>query len=283
MNEDDLRRLNLLRQTLLGKDHDDKYAGMQPRAQMLQFVWDMYDVEPELPELRGALDQFVQMILVTYRETKPRNPDIASALAHSFMTDFPGTEGSRLLSRWSGLAEASYAVKAVAHSGNSNLIFTASKTAMQAMTEFLSGLLGFMVVCWQVNKGKFWSPTIFHKTLNEKLEVFEKLTGGNDGAFYLLFRLIDRRMRNAIAHGDIHLDRERGEVVFGEMIAKKSTRKEHRVPVVELMGRVMLASYLCQAYFVALCVIALYESGNSVERLQLPEHLLKVMASRALS
>ncbi|MEF2278366.1 hypothetical protein V3W47_08635 [Deinococcus sp. YIM 134068] len=278
MNQEDFRLLNELREMLV-ESNVDRYAGLGDRARMLQLVQDVYEDRTDLPELRGVLDLFILGILLAYRGVKARDPQLAATLFHSWMQDVPGAPNSRLLERWRTLVEASHALKSTTTSQNVVSTWVAAKAVTLASAEFLSGLLGFLIICWQVANGHPWKPSTLGKTLNEKLDLFEQLTGGEDGAFFVYFRLIDRPVRNAIAHSDLTLDRARAEVILGERI--NGTRTERRVSLVHFMGLAMVGSHLPHAYLAALSTIALVEDGNSVESLALPVHLKRTLLTPA--
>ncbi len=66
-----------------------------------------------------------------------------------------------------------------------------------------------------------------------KFNEFSQLTGGDEGAFYLIFRLANPDLRNAIAHENIWLDSETDIVKYS---AGKGPKVTYEMSLIDFMG-----------------------------------------------
>jgi hypothetical protein len=253
-----------------------EYKNLQDKGMQvfLKLVEDFYSVPKETEEdqmIANLSDLFCQLIIVVYREAKKQDEEIALAFANSFIKDFPNVQGSCLYSQWEALAKASFAFKSSAP--NSLLIWQQSLKLTQAYNEFLNALLGYFLIAWRCALGKSYPVNVLNNTFGSKLNEFSQLTGGDDGAFYLIFRLANPNLRNAIAHEDIWLDSETDIVKYS---AGKGLKETYEMNLVEFMGLATVGSHLGQAYIVAIATIIILEDGSQQDIMQLPKHLIKV-------
>lgn len=212
---------------------------------------------------------FCAMLIVIYRDSKKHDPTVAMAIANSFLQDYAGVPGSCLFSRWDTLARASLAFK-VSIRTEAVLVWEQAKNVFQAYNEFLNGLLGYMILGWRCALGKPISPNVINSPYGAKLNEFSQLTDGEDGAFYLIFRLAKPGIRNAIAHGSIWLDNETGQVTFEDR-AKSGT-----IDITDFVGLATIGSHLAQAYLVAIATIVVLEDGSKADIAKIPAHLVQL-------
>ena len=215
-----------------------------------------------------------QLLLVAYREAKKRNPEIAQSLVNSFTTDYPGVPESTLLPRWCSLAQASIAMREVAQSENRLMIWQQACKQFQAYNEFLNGLFAYLIILWRVKDGRSVKTNVFDATYANKIDQFGALTGGDDGAFYLFFRLARPKIRNAIAHETIWLDSVENKIRYEE---GRHPRSEYEMDLTEFMGLAAAGSHLAQPYLAAISVIAIIEEDYELGKKELPPPLTRLL------
>lgn len=227
-------------------------------------------------QIQQIADLFSQLIIVVYRDSKQKDAKVAKSIVNSFIKDFPDVEGSCLFSRWDSLAKAALAFKAVSKT-NPLLVWQQAKDVVLAYNEFLNVLLGFLIVGWRCALGKRYSTNVFNNAYGSKLNEFSQLTGGEDGAFYLICRLGKPHLRNAIAHGSVWLDTDEDKVKFED---GRETKTSYEMDLVEFVGLAAIGSHLPQAYLAATASIVVLEEGNAAEIAQIPTHLTKMFRHR---
>lgn len=242
-------------------------------ARSVTFVHDFFgaDVDEELRMPRSLL---CQLLLVAYRDAKKRDSRLARDFAFAFIQDFPGASGSALLPRWSSLADASLAFQRVTSSGDVLLLWQQSSRLVLAVNEFLDGLIGFLIVAWRCALGKTVNPNVLGNAYGSKIDEFALLTGGDDGAFYLLLRLADADLRNGLAHGSAWLDSVESKVRYA---TGKQQKTEHEMGLVEFMSVAALGSHLGSAYVAALATISVFEGGPHAAVELLPPLLVELL------
>ncbi|MBU2511969.1 hypothetical protein KJ966_11580 [bacterium] len=228
--------------------------------------------EKEVAEIRSL---FFQLIIVAYRECKKVNPEIAQSLLYSLIKDYPDIPESSLITKWSSLAQACIAFREVGHLQNRLLIWQQSTKLFQAYNEFLSGLLNFLIITWRCSQNRKINTNVFSLTYGSKLNQFEQLTGGENGAFYIIFRLAQPKIRNAIAHETIWLDSSNNLVRYTD---GKSEKKKYELDLIEYMAFTHMGSHLGEPYIAALGAITIWEEGSEKLKSLLPDYLKKVLS-----
>jgi hypothetical protein len=244
-----------------------------PIALCAKVVEDFYSEDPLEAELNQVKDILCKLLLLVYREARIRDRKRALDFAAAFADDFQGHPGSALLPRWKSLAEAAIAFRMVSYSENKLLVWQhvwqhASRLVL-AYNEFLSGLLGPLLVSLGEILGKPFKLGIIDSPYGSKLAAFKKLTGGENGLFYLLVRIARVDLRNAVAHGSAWLDAEARKVRFTQ---GNKVKEDAEVSIEEFMVFATIGSHLAAAYIAALSAIVVFEAdeGKSKELLPLP-------------
>jgi hypothetical protein len=221
----------------------------------------------------------MQALIAVYREAKRVDPEIASTFASSFMVDYPGVPESCLIQKWCSLSSACLASREVARSNNQLLVWQQATNQFRAYNEFLNGLLPYLIVLCRTKENKPVKESVFGIPYANKIDQLKTLTGGEDGIFYLIFRIANSRLRNAIAHGTAWLDSEQQRVRYTD--GKPPT--EYNLPLDEFMVFNAVASHLLQPYLAALSVIAVMEHGTDQAKLLLPQDLVRLFQFVPLS
>lgn len=236
---------------------------------------DVREYDPALADLvLQTRKLFVQLMLLVYRDAKRADPVVAESFVTVFCEDFPDAVGSALLPKWQSLAAACHAFKEVAKLNSSNLVWTQSKALVQYWNEFLDGLLAPLSYAWRTAVGRKASSAVFGQAYGAKLNEFAQLTGGDDGIFYLFFRVGNPQLRNGLAHGSAWFDEETNIIRYTN---GKKDKTEHTISLMEFMALCFQASYFCGAYLAALAVVVIEESGNPAAREALPGQFRKLL------
>ncbi len=236
----------------------------------LNYVQDFYHIRDENDEImKNPMNIIIQYIIVAYRDAKRHSPEVANALLTSMIVDFPGIPDTCLYPAVESLMSASSALKTVIPGSNYLAVQQQSFKVAQSYNEFLNKLLGFLIAAVRATQGQPASKTLFSQSYADKLKELDRLTGGENGVFFFLFRIAHPNLRNAIAHDTAWIDRENGLV--------KYTNKgvESEMSIMEFMAYTSLGSHLPNAYTVAICAIMVMELGTAADIQKLPKHLVK--------
>jgi hypothetical protein len=242
-----------------------------------KFVVDYYGSQvPSEKEVAWARDYFCQILLVVYREAKKRDPSLAHDFASSFFKDFRGQSGSALLTRWNALAEAVHAFRWALPESNQLLVWQQASRLFLAYNEFLNGLLGLMIVAWRCGLGVTYRLGVIANSYGSKIQEFNQLTKGDNGPFYLFFRITNSGLRNAIAHGAAWLDVQEAKVRYRH---GQHVKADEEMGLLEFLALVKLGTHMAEGYIAALSAIAVVEEGPPESIRQLPGKLRSVLAA----
>jgi hypothetical protein len=213
-----------------------------------------------------------QTFLYTFKETKKKNPSIADSFVLSLINDFPQYPNSNLLPRWESYIQASIAFRQVAKSNNFLQIWNLGKSHFLLYNEFIDGLLGFLIICWQQIMSKQIKPGIFKANYGTKIDNFNQLTDGENEIFSVLTRISRPKIRNAIAHGKISIFREEGVIRYLE----KNSSCEQKIDTSEFFLLCYMGSHLGQSYVAFLLSVIVLESGIAKEIDKLPTQIIEL-------
>jgi hypothetical protein len=245
---------------------------------LLKCVVDAYqsnsNMDGEILQLR---DLFCQLLVAIYRDAPLRNQEVAHALVHSLIKDYPGVQESCLAPQLCSLMEAALGFREVGDLRNRLMVWQQMSRIVLAYNEFLNALLGFLIPCLKCSKGKQPDPAVFATAYAAKVDQFNSLTGGENGPFYLITRLARPKLRNAIAHGTIWLDSNAAKVRYS--VGQKK-REEHEIELIEFSGLALSGSHLPASYLAAIGAIAVMEDGSDLAKAFLPQHLVQLFNFR---
>lgn len=251
---------------------DEYNAFPEGVARFLKVIADYYQQNQKHTEIAEIRVILFQLIVVAYREAKRVDQKIAFSVVDGFIEDYPGVSESCLLLKWCSMANASIAFREVSQTDNKLLVWQQACKLFQAYNEFFDSLLAYLVILWRTAQNKPTKLAIFSAAYADKINQFKDLTGSDDGAFYLIFRLARPNIRNAIAHENIWLDSENGKVMY---VAGKPPVK-HEIDLVEFMALQAVGSHLGQVYLAAIALIVVMEYGTVEAQSLLPEELIEL-------
>ncbi len=247
-------------------------------ATLIKCVVDAYQSNPSINgEILQLRDLFCQLVMAIYRDASLRNQEVAHALVHSLIKDYPGVQESCLTPQLCSLMEAALGFREVGDLKNRLMIWQQMSRMVLAYNELLNALLGFLIPCLKCAKGKQPDSAIFSIAYAAKVDQFNSLTGGEDGPFDLITRLARPKLRNAIAHGTIWLDSNAAKVRYS--VGQKK-REEHEIELIEFSGLALSGSHLPTAYLAAIGAIAVMEDGSDLAKSFLPQHLIQLFNFR---
>lgn len=241
----------------------------------------------DLEEMNAFRINLTQVMLVFYREVKKRDPEAALWLLRSFQEDHPDVPGSNCFSKVMSLLEASYNVQSTSKDalngrGNRELSFMTAKECYRAGAGFLSALMGWMYLLFRVWEGQAFEGQPLKWPDAKKADEFEKISKGRDGIFFMLTPLVNKHLRNAIAHGDIQLDSQNAKVLYSNKIEDRIVHSEMNLTEFVGLGT-YLFSRLPSIYLGVLSTILIFESGSVEEKLQLPMFSVEKISGVTLS
>ena len=224
-------------------------------------------------DTKAARNLLCQMIVVAYRDAKKKDAAQARAFANAFIEDIPTVLGSALLPRWVTLAETSFAYKNDSKSENPSLVWNNLTKLVLATNEFLDGLIGLLIIAWRCALGKTVNTNVLGNNYGSKVNEFAELTKGENGPFYLFFRMADPKLRNSIAHSSIWLDSDEKKVRY---IVGQQEKTEYEMDLMKFMSMAYLGSHLASAYVAALATIVVLEDSGSAAKGFIPMHLVNL-------
>lgn len=222
-------------------------------------------------ETRSFRDLVCKLLIVAYREGRRINPGGAEPFLSSLISDYPGAPESALLTRWSSLAQACLASKELSGSSNRTLVWQQMDKVFLSYNEFLDGLLGYLIVLQRLAAGRPVNPRVFDCAYGDKVNQFNSLTGGENGAFYVLTRIARPAMRNASAHGRLWLDPKCSDVRY---VDGRDNKAEKSISLDEFAALVHLGSHLLMPYLAAIGTLVALEFGVDEVRALLPTTLV---------
>jgi hypothetical protein len=98
------------------------------------------------------------------------------------------------------------------------------------MSEFLCGLLPYLIIMWRAANDKPVNDAVFSQPFGGLVNQFSNLTGGDEGPFYLFIRIARPRLRNAIAHETAWLDSNNVKVRYTD---GREQKQEYEIDLVE--------------------------------------------------
>ena len=217
-------------------------------------------------------DLFCQYFILIYKETKKRNKEVAGALIDSFIDDFPDTNNTCIYPSYEELMKISNIFKRYSRTDDEILLWEQSKSVIQAFNELLDKLLEYFIICWRCAQDKKYSTKIFKNTYGSKFNEFKELTNGEDGVFYLLFRIGDPHLRNAITHKSIWFDKENYVVNYTDR------EKSFSIDFVDFMVFAYFACNFPQVLIISFAMLGVLINGSRDEIKKLPSHIIKLFS-----
>jgi hypothetical protein len=117
------------------------------------------------------------------------------------------------------------------------------------------------------------NTNVLGNAYGSKVNEFAKLTNGENGPFYLYFRMADPTLRNSIAHSSIWLDSDEKKVRY---VAGQQKKTEYEMDLMKFMAMGYLGSHLASSYIAALATIVVLEDGGSFVKGLIPMQLVKL-------
>ena len=226
-----------------------------------------------LPHLRNLKEHFVTLITTVYGLTRRRSPQTARRLFSSWLEDYPGVPGSRVLSQWSSLVRAGHATRTVSTSEDENLILQQLLEVHQAFNEFFNSLLPFLICSLEAAAARSHNVQCFRWNYFKKIKRYEELIKPyHRHRSLLFFREVTRHLfRNSIAHADVELRKDLGVIRFNVVESGNPTTVDIKTQTFVEMAA--LYSQLAHAYLTALAVIAVFEEGDQANFQRLPQRV----------
>jgi len=212
----------------------------------------------------------VQAMVIAYREARKKDPEMAAWLLRSYLEDHPDAPGSRVFEKCDGLIEAAQVLKGVTGSSDRRALFLATKEVQRAAGEFIPLLMAWLAVLWQVQLGDVPDLKLVkaQTPAGTRVKRFVEITNGEDGVFFMLVRVVNIPLRNAIAHSTVTLDDENAQVIFSRI--ENGARVYEQIDLFQYMVEIYIHTRLPSIYLAALSTILVMETGRADEKLALP-------------
>ena len=247
-------------------------------AVFIKCVNDAYEGKKGIDDsLFRMRDLFTQLFIATYRDAAQIDQQVALALVHSLISDYPNVPESCLAPQFCSLVQAAIAFREVAGNSQRSLIWQQTTRLVLSYNEFLNALFGFVIPCLRIINRRTVDHRVFSMPFQSRADQIRSLTGGEKGAFYLLNRLAKPRIRNAIAHGTLWPDFKKAKVIYTE---GGRERRKYDMDLIDFGALALSGSHIAEPYLAAIGTIAIMEDGSDLAKELLPNHLTKVFRFR---
>lgn len=253
------------------REYEQLPAGL---AVFVKCVLEAYRDDPGMiDEFRQMRDLVTQLLIVAYRDALRDHPVVANALMNSLVSHYPGVPESCLAPQLCTLAGAALAFREVVGSTNRNMLWQHASRTFLAYNEFINALLGFLIPCLRPARGRGPQAAVFSAPYQSRVDQLVALTGGEEGAFFLLCRLAKPPVRNAIAHGDCWLDPDAAKVRY---VVGRKDRRQEEMELADFLVLTTMGTHLVEPYLAAIGTLAVVEAGAPSVQSLLPQHLVRV-------
>ncbi|GGR34066.1 hypothetical protein [Deinococcus ruber] len=253
-------------------EEDSQYA-----TSMKQVAYELQDKAGAFKEIAPIKNEFIRLMVFTYRKAKDWDGRIAQQVWSSWLMDAPGVSGSRTLRKLGGLMRSARAAQVVSNSEDTNLVFQQAIEVHRSFNEFVNSLLPFLINALQVSQGQRPTKKVFEATYSKKIKMFAEAAKRypHETSLTIFGRILKPPFRNAIAHSDVELIRDQNIVRFG--VSNNGQRTEHDMDIFEFMAFVALYSHLIHAYTAALTIIGTYEMNDPEEVKYIPDDFKAIL------
>ena len=197
-----------------------------------------------------------------------KNPELSDYFTLIFQRDIDGTKNTCIKDKYLSMLDAGHAYKQAIIGKNPLIIWELSKNSFLAYNEFLNILIGVILINYRFSIGKAYKiNTLGSKYGNKVNELIE--LNPQDESYKYLFELMRPDIRNAIGHQTIWFDKEDNIVTYFD----DKTEHNETISIEDFIFLNSKASYLGEAYLVAMSTIGIFTIGKPADKARLPKEL----------
>ena len=214
----------------------------------------------------------IEIILTLFFKNNEPNTKLSDYFALIFQENIEGTRNTCIKDKYLNMLNAGHAWKQSIDSKNPLVVWELGKSFFLAYNEFLNILTGVILINYRFSIGKTYKLSTLDNYYGNKVNELIELKPP-DKPYKYLIELLKPEIRNAIGHQTIWYDEDRRLVTF----QNDKTGKDETIGIEEFFFLNSKASYLGEAYLVALATIIIYTKGNWQDKLRLPKELFLLL------
>lgn len=197
-----------------------------------------------------------------------KNPELSDYFTLIFQQDIDGIKNTCIKDKYLSMLDAGHASKQAIGTNNSLIIWELAKNNSLAYNEFLNILIGVILINYRFSIGKSYNLNALSNKYGNKVNELIELNPQNESYQYLI-ELMRPDIRNAIGHQTIWFDKEDNIVTY---LSDKTGRNE-TLSINDFIFLNSKASYLGEAYLVAMSTIGIFTIGKAADKARLPKEL----------
>ena len=233
----------------------------------LKSINDFYskDINPIFRPYPLAL---VKIILSLFFKNMDKNPELSHYFMLIFQKDIEGAKNTCIKDKYLNMLDAGHAFKQAISTKNPLIIWELTKNNFLAYNEFLNILVGVILINYRFSIGKTYKINTLRNNYGNKVNELIKLNPP-DESYKFLFELMRPDIRNAIGHQTIWFNKEDNIVTY----LNDKTGDNEIISIEDFILLNSKASYLGEAYLVALGTIGIFTIGKPIDKTRLPKEL----------
>ena len=238
-----------------------------PIDTFLKVINDFYDKDIH-PLFRPYPIALIHAVLSLYFKNYEDNLDLAETLTVIFQRDIDGTSNTCIKDKYLNMLDASHASKQSIGTNNRLIVWELAKNSFLAYNEFLNVLIGAILINYRFSIGKSYRISTLQNAYGNKVNELKDICLANS-EYTTLMELMKPEIRNAIGHQSIWFNSEDGIVTyFNDKLGNDET-----ITIKDFIFLTSKASYLGEAYIVALSTIGIFTIGSPLDKAKLPKEL----------
>ena len=212
----------------------------------------------------------IKIILSLFLKNNKNNPELSDYFNLTFNRDIDGLPNSCIKGKYASMLEAGHAFKQSVRT-NQLVLWELSKNYFLSYNEFMNHLIGIILINLQYSIKNKYKLNTLNNAYGNKISELKKLTPKPD-YYNTLLELLNPDIRNAIAHQTIWFNEENNNVIY-----KNNKGIEEKISITDFILLNSKASYLAEAYLVAIGTIGVYYFGSMMDRTRFPKELFLII------
>ncbi|MBE9468745.1 MAG: hypothetical protein IMY72_10570 [Bacteroidetes bacterium] len=210
----------------------------------------------------------IKIILSLFFKNNKEHTEIADYFTLIFQRDIDGFKNSCIKNKYLNSLEAGHAFKQSINSKNPLIIWELAKNSFLANNEFYNILIGVILINYRASIEKPYKLNTLTMKYGNKVNQLKELNPSDEN-YNLFFELMRPEIRNAIGHQTIWYNKETEIVTY----LNDKTEKNETISIQDFILLNSKASYLAEAYLVAMSTIGIFISGSVQDKTRLPKKL----------
>jgi hypothetical protein len=237
----------------------------------LKNINDFYskDINPIFRPYPHAL---IEIILTLYFKNYKKDIELSDCFPLIFQQDIKGITNTSIRDKYLNMLDAGHAAKQSIKTNNPLIIWELAKNSFLSYNEFLNILVGIILINYRFSIGKSYKYTALKNPYGNKVNELINLNPEAQ-CYKYLFELLKPEIRNAIGHQTIWFNKSEKIVTYLD----DKTGQNTTISIENFMFLNKKASYLAEAYLVAISTIALFIIGNPEDKAKLPKELFLLL------